>query len=154
MRQAAWLASNAPLHWQRVGKAVRKKNVATSWNKVMYKAHHPPPKKGLRTQKKNTNKQTPPPHTQTFLFFFLFLSFVSFFCSCLLFLCCFVFCGQKRAKDHEDSIFVYFYSTPQHTAHSTKHRAQSTEHTHTHTHKYCIMKPSGPSWNTRLFRDK
>ena len=131
MRQAAWLASNAPLHWQRVGKAVRKKN------QVMYKAHHPPPKKGLRTQKKKhkkTNQKPKPPHTQTFLFFFLFLSFVSFFCSCLLFLCCFVFCGQKRAKDHEDSIFVYFYSTPQHTAHSTKHRAQSTEHTHTHTH--------------------
>ena len=133
LRQAAWLASNAPLHWQRVGKAVRKKNQG------MYKAHHPPPKKGLRTQKKKhkkTNQKPKPPHTQTFLFFFLFLSFVSFFCSCLLFLCCFVFCGQKRAKDHEDSIFVYFYSTPQHTAHSTKHRAQSTEHTHTHTHTH------------------
>ena len=144
LRQAAWLASNAPLHWQRVGKAVRKKN------QVMYKAHHPP-QKG-QAHKKNTNKQTPP-HAQTFLFFFLLLSFVSFFCSCLLFLCCFVFCGQKRAKDHEDSIFVYSTAphSTQHKAQSTGHRAQST---HTHTHKYCIMKPSGPSWNTRLFRDK
>ena len=95
--------------------------------------HTTPLQKKAFAHKKNTNKQTPP-HTQTFLFFFWFLSFVSFFCSCLLFLCCFVFGGQKRAKDHEDSIFVYFYSTPQHTAHSTKHRAQSTEHTHTHTH--------------------
>ena len=139
--------------WERLLERKMLPQVGTKYQ-VMYKAHHPPPKKGLRTQKKTqTNK--PPPHTQTFLFFFLFLSFVSFFCSCLLFLCCFVFCGQKRAKDHEDSIFVYFYSTPQHTAHSTKHRAQSTHtHTHTHTHTYCIMKPSGPSWNTRLFRDK
>ena len=154
MRQAAWLASNAPLHWQRVGKAVRKKN------QVMYKAHHPPPKKGLRTQKKNTKKQTKnqnPPTPKLFFSFFcsflLFPFFVLVFCFCVV-----SFFVAKKEQKTMRILFLFISTAPhstQHTAQSTGHRAQSTHtHTHTHTHKYCIMKPSGPSWNTRLFRDK
>ena len=152
MRQAAWLASNAPLHWQRVGKAVRKKN------QVMYKAHHPPPKKGPRTKKKHTKKQTKnqnPPTPKLFFSFFgsflLFPFFVLVFCFCVV-----SFFVAKKEQKTMRILFLFISTAPhstQHTAQSTGHRAQST-HTHTHTHKYCIMKPSGPSWNTRLFRDK
>ena len=112
-------------------------------------------KKAFAHQKKKHKQTTPPPPPKLFFSFFgsflLFPFFVLVFCFCVVSF----FCGQKRAKDHEDSIFVLFLQHP--TAHSTQHKAQGTEHrahTHTHTHKYCIMKPSGPSWNTRLFRDK
>ena len=138
--------------WERLFERKMLPQVGTKYQ-VMYKAHHPPPKKGLRTQKKNTNKQTPPPHPN-----FSFLFFVPFFCFLFLFLSfvfvLFRFFVAKKEQKTMRILFLFISTAPhstQHTAQSTGHRAQST---HTHTHKYCIMKPSGPSWNTRLFRDK
>ena len=96
--------------------------------------HTTPLQKKAFAHKKKHKQTNPPPTPKLFFSFFgsflLFPFFVLVFCFCVVSF----FCGQKRAKDHEDSIFVYFYSTPQHTAHSTKHKAQGTEHTHTHTH--------------------
>ena len=139
--------------WERLFERKMLPQVGTKYQ-VMYKAHHPPPKKGLRTQKKTqTNK---PPHTPKLFFssfcsFLLFPFFVLVFCFCVV-----SFFVAKKEQKTMRILFLFISTAPhstQHTAQSTGHRAQST-HTHTHTHKYCIMKPSGPSWNTRLFRDK
>ena len=110
-------------------------------------------KKAFAHKKKNTNKQ-PPPHTPK-LFFSFFCSFLLFPFFVLVFCFCVVsFFVAKKEQKTMRILFLFISTAPhstQHTAQSTGHRAQST---HTHTHKYCIMKPSGPSWNTRLFRDK
>ena len=137
--------------WERLLERKMLPQVGTKYQ-VMYKAHHPPPKKGLRTQKKTqTNK--PPPTPKLFFSFFcsflLFPFFVLVFCFCVV-----SFFVAKKEQKTMRILFLFISTAPhstQHTAQSTGHRAQST---HTHTHKYCIMKPSGPSWNTRLFRDK
>ena len=137
--------------WERLLERKMLPQVGTKYQ-VMYKAHHPPPKKGFRTQKKTqTNK--PPPTPKLFFSFFcsflLFPFFVLVFCFCVV-----SFFVAKKEQKTMRILFLFISTAPhstQHTAQSTGHRAQST---HTHTHKYCIMKPSGPSWNTRLFRDK
>ena len=140
--------------WERLLERKMLPQVGTKYQ-VMYKAHHPPPKKGLRTQKKTQTNKPPPPTPKLFFSFFgsflLFPFFVLVFCFCVV-----SFFVAKKEQKTMRILFLFISTAPhstQHTAQSTGHRAQST-HTHTHTHKYCIMKPSGPSWNTRLFRDK
>ena len=117
--------------------------------------HTTPLQKKAFAHKKKHKQTNPPPHPN-----FSFLFFVPFFCFLFLFLSfvfvLFRFFVAKKEQKTMRILFLFISTAPhstQHTAQSTKHRAQST-HTHTHTHKYCIMKPSGPSWNTRLFRDK
>ena len=101
---------------------------------VMYKAHHPPPKKGLRTHKKKTQTNKPPPTPKLFFSFFcsflLFPFFVLVFCFCVV-----SFFVAKKEQKTMRILFLFISTAPhstQHTAQSTGHRAQST-HTHTHT---------------------
>ena len=116
--------------WERLLERKMLPQVGTKYQ-VMYKAHHPPPKKGFRTQKKTqTNKLPPTPK----LFFSFFCSFLLFPFFVLVFCFCVVsFFVAKKEQKTMRILFLFISTAPhstQHTAQSTGHRAQST-HTHT-----------------------